>query len=146
MEESTTSSVPSESEAVKACCEIVAGPQDEPQLELAENYENGLFCGMEDVGGMRDPYVACLYGFEAGVERALDWAHSIAVGGLPSKVRVFKKNMVVTEEKPPATCGCWLCTLAVEEKPEEPKKFKCYYCGQLMEENWFMCSACASDF
>lgn len=57
--------------------EILAGPIDEPQLELAGEWETGLFCGLEDQNLQSDPYGACRYGFEAGVERMLEWAQGI---------------------------------------------------------------------
>lgn len=57
--------------------EILAGPTDEPQIELAGEWETGLFCGLEDQNLQSDAYGACRYGFEAGVERTLEWAQGI---------------------------------------------------------------------
>lgn len=63
--------------AESALQKILAGPVDEPSVDCTGEYETGLFCGLED----RDIYYrydACKYGFEAGVERALEWAQGIA--------------------------------------------------------------------
>lgn len=57
--------------------QILAGPIDEPQIDLVGEYQTGLFCGLEDRGLNGDPYGACLHGFECGVERALEWAQGI---------------------------------------------------------------------
>ena len=56
---------------------IAAGPVDEPQIDLVGDYQKGLFCGLEDVGLQGDGHKACLHGFEAGVERVLEWAQGI---------------------------------------------------------------------
>lgn len=57
-----------------ACKALAAGPVDEPQIDLVGDYQKGLFCGLEDRGEQSDGYAACLYGFNEGVERALEWA------------------------------------------------------------------------
>lgn len=56
---------------------LLAGPVDEPQIDLSADYQTGLFCGLEDRDLQYDPYKACLYGFEQGVERALEWAQGL---------------------------------------------------------------------
>ena len=65
-------------ELLAALQAILKGPIDEPQIDLSGEYETGLFCGLEDRDLQADAYGACRYGFEAGVERALEWAQSIA--------------------------------------------------------------------
>lgn len=55
---------------------ILAGPVDEPQIELTGEYHTGLHCGLED-RDISDRYDACDYGFEKGVERALEWAYGV---------------------------------------------------------------------
>ena len=60
-----------------ACEAIAAGPIDEPQIDLSGEWQTGLFCGLEDRSLQSDSYAACLYGFEAGVERVLEWAQGI---------------------------------------------------------------------
>ena len=57
---------------------LLAGPVNEPQINLVGEYQTGLFCGLEDRGLQGDPYEACLYGFEAGVEHTLEWAQGLA--------------------------------------------------------------------
>lgn len=64
-------------ELLEACTLIAAGPVDEPQIDLVGDWEKGLFCGLEDKGFQCDGYAACVYGFEAGVERVLKWAQGI---------------------------------------------------------------------
>ena len=56
---------------------LLGGPVDEPQIELRGEWHQGLHCGLEDVGLQGDGYEACDYGFEAGVERALEWAQGL---------------------------------------------------------------------
>lgn len=62
---------------IEACKRLLEGPVDEPQIDLAGDYQTGLFCGLEDNGMQGDAYDACIYGFEKGVERALEWAQGI---------------------------------------------------------------------
>lgn len=70
--------VPSSAPSPCAACRLIAaGPVDEPQLDLEGDWRKGLFCGLEDVDRQRDPYEACIYGFEKGVERVLEWAQRI---------------------------------------------------------------------
>lgn len=66
----------------EACNSILAGPVDEPQIELSGEYETGLFCGLEDRGLQDTGYEACRYGFEQGVERGVEWAQGIAESAL----------------------------------------------------------------
>lgn len=60
---------------------ILAGPVDEPSIELTGEYHTGLHCGLED-RDICDRYDACDYGFGKGVERALEWAYSVVETGL----------------------------------------------------------------
>ncbi|MCH8851106.1 MAG: hypothetical protein IID41_00475 [Planctomycetes bacterium] len=62
-----------------ACDTILAGPVDEPSIDLTDEYHAGLHCGLED-RDIGDRYDACDYGFEKGVERVLEWAKDVVEG------------------------------------------------------------------
>lgn len=66
----------SNAQLIAACNSILAGPVDEPQIELTGEHHTGLHCGLED-RDICDRYDACDYGFEKGVERTLEWAQGI---------------------------------------------------------------------
>ncbi len=88
---------------------IKSGPTDEPQIDLTGDYEKGLFCGLEDVGLQGDGYGACRYGFEAGVERALEWAQGLATDALKKPCLACCGEGMVTgvcskETRPCARC------------------------------------------
>lgn len=64
-------------ELVAAGNTILAGPVDEPRVELTGEYQTGLYCGLEDCGAHEDGYAGCDYGFEQGVTRTLEWAQGV---------------------------------------------------------------------
>ncbi len=86
--------VPSESEAVKACREILEDPDGSWAHALGDPEVEGLRAGLAalctSIGLCVSPDMLARYAFRAGVERALDWAHSIAMGGLPIPDEVFE--------------------------------------------------------
>ncbi len=64
--------------------EIKKGP-NEPEINLSGDYNQGLMCGVEDVGHQKDGYSACVYGFEVARDRVTDWAAGIAESFLKIK-------------------------------------------------------------
>ena len=61
----------------KACKDIEDGPDSNcAEIHLTDNYQQGLFCGLED-RDITDRYDACMYGFEKAVERVTEWAQGM---------------------------------------------------------------------
>jgi len=57
-----------------ACKKIQDGPDHNcAEIHLTDNYQQGLFCGLED-RDIVNRYDACMYGFEKAVERVTEWA------------------------------------------------------------------------
>lgn len=60
-----------------ACKDIEDGPDDNcAEIHLTDNYQQGLFCGLEDKD-IVDRYEACMYGFEKATERVIEWAQGM---------------------------------------------------------------------
>lgn len=114
MTESTKSSVPSDKEvqkwrnemklevpvspndkAVRACRKILDGPDGE-WASILDGYSNvkilrrGFAQVCINLGVHANQSMAMNYAYKAGVNRARDWAHSVALGGLPIPDEVFE--------------------------------------------------------
>lgn len=73
--------------AVTACRQIELGPDSEWNRILTapagtENLRRRFAVVCANLGVCGTPEMAMNYAFKAGVERALDWAHSVAAEGL----------------------------------------------------------------
>ena len=65
-----------------ACEDIEAGPDNNcAEIHLTDNYQQGLFCGLEDMD-ITDRYNACMYGFNKAVERVVAWAQGMVEAGI----------------------------------------------------------------
>jgi len=64
-------------ELLEVCKAIEAGPDNNcAEIHLTDNYQQGLFCGLEDMD-ITDRYNACMYGFNKAVERVVAWAQGM---------------------------------------------------------------------
>ncbi len=70
-------------DALVAACEAIEdGPDDNcAEIHLTDNYQQGLFCGLED-RDIVDRYDACMYGFEKATERVIEWAKGMVEAAL----------------------------------------------------------------
>ena len=81
---------------------LLDGPGDNPKIDLVGEWQTGLFCGLEDRGLQNDAYEACLFGYERGVEAAIEWmqfhaCEAAAALDQPAALSFEKRLLQVTD-------------------------------------------------
>ena len=76
-----------ERDGLKAALDLLVSEDainGEETLQNVGDWQRGRHCGIED-RGITDRYEACDYGFDCGVERALEWVGSVVAAALAER-------------------------------------------------------------